>query len=226
MGTVNFYIPSESQVLLDLETFYVKSITYRFCIETIDSALHLRISSNTDTKTERIPDSMLQKIHDLAQHNKLTHAAVDQMLIPIKKKLIMQLPAEKMMNLSRLFASANGYAWKDGKPAMLFAKGSLQLDMFHDISSLCFTVSFQNTDHVIVLTSEEHILREREQIIFLMFADNIIYRATAIAENKSFYLQTITEIPMDQYQSLFQQNLSLIEIYRHFTYKKNRLLQR
>ena len=62
MGTVNFYIPSESQVLLDLETFYVKSITYRFCIETIDNALHLRISSNTNTETERIPDSVLQKI--------------------------------------------------------------------------------------------------------------------------------------------------------------------
>ena len=224
MEPVRYYVPSESPILVNPETSFVYNPSYQFQLETDDNKLYLHVSVERETASLEIPEVICQQICEMARQNTLTDAAVNHILYPFKQELICKIPLpEHAINLSYLFSVARGYVLKNGQPAAIFAKGALHLDMFHDIYSLCFTVPFNDPSQTVIITSEEHILRDQEQVIFMILADNTVYQITASVKNQIFYLQQIIKSETMQYQEFFVKERPLAEILQRFTAKKSRL---
>ena len=224
MEAINFYIPSEAQILLTSES--VNVIDYRFHILEDDDALYLQIFFESYEDREIIPEPICMQICDLANRHRLTHAAVNQLLLPLKKKLIEAVPEpenETQINISRLFTSAKGYVLKQDQPVAVFMSGALCPDVFNNQYAICFTLPVENTDKVILLSSKDNLLQEQQLFLFMFYSYGHIYQMTAFFKNGVFYLQQITQASSMQHQDMFETDRPLPDIYRRFTMKKNRL---
>ena len=224
MEVVNYYIPSESQLLLNPETSYMEVQICQFQLETEDNALFLRILTASATKSMIVPADICQDIIDRNKQNRLTNAYVNQVLYPVKSKLLQQIPLkDDMINLSQLLYAATGYSSKNNMPVAIFAAGAMRMDVFKDIYSLCFTLSLNDTSKILLISSEEHIMRDQERVVFTFIVDDVVYKAIAVSKNRTFQLQQITKNSEMQYRELFQNNEPLNNIYNKFTAKKSRL---
>lgn len=223
METVNYYVPSELHLMLDPETSLVRGFLCRFYLVEEDGSLYLA----TGILTEKIPDTVCDQICQLNQKQELTDAAVNQLLLPVKKQLIKQMfqtKLEQEIDISYLFSEACGYAVRNDQPIMLFTKGALRLNTFDDdLFSLCFTVPLEDSNLAIPLISEEYIMREGEQTVFMFLVDDVIYRATVSTKNNAFHLQQIIRDNEMLHKDLFQNNIPLLTLYQRFMAKKSRL---
>lgn len=228
METVNYYIPSESQIILDTETANVQSSAYHFMLwtDTFFEKLFLNLQENLDCASEEVPDEICQKICRLHSKNQLTHAAVNQLLTPLKQSLIrrsMQDQVKTHINVSQILATARGYVIKDGKPIAIFTRGSLSLNQFDDVFSLRFTIAAEDTSKVAILTSREYMLRSNEHSLFVLYTDFGMYEVTATVDKEMFYLQHITEAQEMLHQDMFKAEMPLYAIIKRFTERKSRL---
>ena len=223
METINYYVPSELHLMLDPETSSVREFLCRFYLVEEDGSLYLA----TGIFMEKIPDTVCDQICQLNQKQELTDAAVNQLLLPAKKQLIKQMfqtRSEQEIDISHLFSEACGYAVRNNQPIMLFIKEALRLNTFDDdLFSLHFTVPLEDSNLAIPLISEEYIMREGEQTVFIFLVDDVIYRATASTKNNAFHLQQIIRDNEMLHKDLFQDNIPLLTLYQRFTAKKSRL---
>lgn len=223
---VNFYVPSEAQILLNPDTSVVSMINYQFHIIEQDDQLRLQLCFESYTDTEEIPEPVCKQICDMAYQHRLTNAAVNQLLLPLKIKLIQNVPEledKTQINISKLFTSAKGYVSKENNPVAIFTDHTLCPDVFNNKYSICFTIPVDNQDQVILLTSKEYLLQERESALFVFRSFGKIYQATAMPQNGIFHLQQIIPVLSMQHQDMFETEHTLSDIYRRFTMKKNRL---
>lgn len=226
MEVVNFYVPSEIQILLNPETSTVSTINYQFRIVEQENKLWLLLCSESYTNTEEIPEPVCRQICDMAYQHRLTNAAVNQILFPLKTKLIQNIPESEdrtHINISKLFMSAKGYILKENNPVAIFADNTLCPDVFNNKYSIRFTIPVDNQDKIILLTSKEYLLKERDSALFVFQSLKKIYQATAMLQNGIFHLQQIIPVSSMQHQNLFETDHSLSDICRRFMLKKNRL---
>ena len=223
METINYYVPSELHLMLDPETSSVREFICRFYLVEEDDSLYLA----TGILMEKIPDTVCDQICQLNQKQELTDAAVNQLLLPVKKQLIKQMlqtRSEQEIDISHLFSEACGYAVRNDQPIMLFIKGALRLNTFDDdLFSPHFTIPLEDSNLAIPLISEEYIMREGEQTMFMFLVDDVIYRATASTKNNAFHLQQIIKDNEMLHKDLFQNNIPLLTVDQRFTAKKSRL---
>jgi hypothetical protein len=226
MEIVNFYVPSEAQILLNPDTSAVSVINYQFHILKEEDKLYLQIFFESYTDTEEISEPICKQICDLADQHRLTNAAVNRMLLPLKMQLMQKMPElenQTFINISRLFTSAKGYISKEGNPIAIFTANALYPDVFNNKYSICFTLPIGNTDKIVLLSSKEHLLRDQQSVLFTFLAYDHIYQAAAFPKNGVFYLQQISQVSSMQHHELFTADCPLSDIYRRFMGKKNRL---
>ena len=222
MQKINFYVPSEAQILLTSESINV--VNYRFHILEHENKLYLQLFFESYTDTEEIPEPTCKKICDMAKQHRLTNAVVNTLLLPLKKKLIETVPElNNQINISRLLAAAKGYISRKDNPIAVFEMGALHSDMFINKYTVSYTMPIDNPDKVILLSSKENLLQEQQTLLFVFRACERIYQLSAFVKNGIFYLQTIAQNSSMLYQDIFEANWPLSDIYRRFVMKKNRL---
>ncbi len=224
MDTVNYYVPSESHTLLHPETSLVKQILYQFQIEKDAEKLYLRCLSNESTETEEIPKRIQEQICLLNKQRKLTDAAVNNLLLPLKQSLTAKIntEGEEFLDLSQ-FSTARGYVTKENKIIALFDHDALQPYHFCNTHMLGILLRIDNNNLVIRLMSKEYILENMGQVIFTFLMNDKLYQVTTTASNELFILQRITKINSMQYENLFRENIPLPDIYQQFTKKQSNL---
>lgn len=218
---VNFYIPSESYVVLNKKTWMPEIKLLRFLLISGPKGLLLHCSSKYDFARVSIPESACQV---LLENKSLTASFVNHWLEPYKKIAIEELTSNaETVNVSFLLSSACGYATKNGQYIILFDQNTLQVDPFSDTSlSLKFSLPF-NTNQTVLMASEDYIGKSEDIISFMLYTKEQLLQIDCVYKNQLFYIQRLLPVSEMAFQKYFEEGHPLDFIYKRIIGKKSRL---
>ena len=217
---INFYIPSESYIVLNKDTWMPEIQRIRFSLIQGVNGIMLHGSINDCYTRSEIPESMCQALLD---NNDLTVSTVNKQLEPYKKAAVERLTSyDNMVNVSILLSSARGYVTKNGQHVILFDQNALQADPFNDMSSLRFFMPF-HTRQALLLTSEEYITRPGDALSFMLYTKEQLLQINCTYKDGLFYMQNLSPVSDMSFQQYFEAGQSLDFIYKRITGKKGRL---